>query len=180
MAGKFDILPEGYRHTFLIRNPARVFRSYYSLLVDKIGLPSLKSFLPECYAYKEMCDLHDYVTKELKQNSVIVDAGDLKADPEGIMRSYCNSTGIPFQESMLSWKPELPNPPDWKAPFLCWMGNKQVGMYNAAFGSSGFKQSVDGDALPINVEELSGEVKECTEYSMPYYEKLYALRLKPE
>ncbi len=30
--GKYDMLPDGYRHTFLIRNPYRVFPSYKKLL----------------------------------------------------------------------------------------------------------------------------------------------------
>ncbi|XP_072028156.1 uncharacterized protein [Amphiura filiformis] len=173
LGGEFGRLPEGYQHTFLIRHPAHVFKSH-SILLKKIGMPSLKSFLPQGFAFKEIFDLYEYVTKELKQKSVIIDADDLKANPEGIMRAYCDATGIPFSESMLSWKPEAPHPPEWKAPPSCWIGNQMFGTYKEAFESTEFKRS---DRKPVDIEALSGEVKECTEFSLPYYDKLYELRL---
>ncbi len=176
LGGNFDRLPEGYQHTFLIRHPAHVFKSHEILLL-RIGMPSLQSFLPQGFAFKEIYELYEYVTKELKQKAVIIDADDLKANPEGIMRAYCEETGIPFQKSMLSWKPEVPNPPEWKAPPTCWMGNQMFGTYKEAFESTEFKPR---DPKPINIDELKGQVKECTEFSLPYYEKLFNLRLSPK
>ena len=176
LAGRYDSLPDGYQHTFLMRHPARVFKSH-ALLMKKIGMPTMKSFLPKGYAFKELYDLYEYVTKELKQKSVVIDAEDLKANPKGIMSAYCHATGIPFQEDMLSWSPEVPNPKAWKAPPTCWIGNQMFGMYKEAFESTEFRSS---DPKPIDMGELSGEVKECVEFCMPYYEKLREVCLKPE
>ncbi|XP_072041307.1 uncharacterized protein [Amphiura filiformis] len=177
LGGEFGRLPEGYQHTFLMRHPAHVFESYNILMTEKMGMPSLKSVLPQGFAFKEIYDLYEYVTKELKQMSVIIDADDLKANPEGIMRSYCDATGISFSKSMLSWKPEVlpPHPSKWKASSINWLQNRMFGLYKEALGSSEFKRS---DSKPINIEALSGEVKECTEFSLPYYNKLFELRLK--
>ena len=175
VGGDFTRLPDGYQHTFLMRHPARVFKSH-ELTIRSTGIAKMTTFLPKGYAYKELFELYEYVTKELKQEAVVLDADDLKANPKAMMQRYCKATDIPFQDSMLSWQPETPNPSGWKAPLTCWIGNQMFGIYKAALESSEFKA---GEPAPISMEELSEDVKDCIEFSMPYYEKLREVCMKP-
>ena len=175
LAGDFTRLPDGYQHTFLMRHPARVFKSF-QIMSKKLGVPKMKQYMPDGCGYKELWELHEYVTKVLKQKSVVLDADDLKVNPEVTVRRYCEATGIPFQESMLSWEPESPNPSTWKAPASSWFANQMFGIFKAAFESTGF---VAGNPAQIVTEDLSAEVMECVEFSMPYYEKLREVCLKP-
>ena len=71
--GRYDKLPEGFLHTFLIRHPGRVFPSLVRLAGNFppiFGDVSFKELNPgPGQGYKEQWDLFQYVTKELKQPS---------------------------------------------------------------------------------------------------------------
>jgi len=51
--------------------------------------------------------LYKYLTETLSPHlppPIIIDAADLLANPEGTLRVFCDSVGIPFTPSMLSWE----------------------------------------------------------------------------
>ena len=93
------------KHTFLIRNPLKSIPSYYRAC-NKCGFPSL----PNENGIRELYDLFKTV-QQVDPTPVVVDADDLLMNPRELMEQYCNATGLPFEESMLSWTPGVVS--DW-------------------------------------------------------------------
>ena len=93
---------------------------------------------------------------------LVIDSGDIRADPEGMLRKLCAAIDLPFDPAMLRW-PAGPRPEDgvW-APH--W--------YGAIHQSTGFA-GPEGD-LP----GLSGANAEVMAAALPYYEQLFVERLK--
>lgn len=117
---------ERFHFTFLIRHPRYAIPSYYRCcippLVERTGF---SPFMPEEAGYVELRRLFDYAKEtglvgpavcgrdnsdiEAKPDTpeiCVIDADDLLDDPESIMRQYCNSIGLDFDESMLKWDSE--------------------------------------------------------------------------
>ena len=94
-------------HTFIIRNPLKIVHSLhkgntrlnFEFHADEVGFHPL---------YKMYCT----VQQHLDPSPIVIDADDLLENPRGIMEEYCNRTGLPFQESMLTWSPGVV--PDWE------------------------------------------------------------------
>ncbi|XP_024378737.1 branched-chain-amino-acid aminotransferase-like protein 1 [Physcomitrium patens] len=81
------------RHVLLIRNPLEFLPSFDKVLQEEI--PELE-MVHLASLYMELRSMH--------QIPPIIDATDLRRDPEGMLRSLCSAIDIPFQSSMLSWK----------------------------------------------------------------------------
>ena len=88
-----------WQHTFLIRNPYKSISSLYKACHECGFTDSLATGY-----FKELYDMYETV-RLVHPNPVVVDADDLLADPRGIMQQYCYSTGLPFNEGMLTWTP---------------------------------------------------------------------------
>ena len=86
MHGQIATMP-GVQHTFLIRDPALVLSSYIKADSDvtshefDLKEAGYKQLYPELY--KCVKESHDTVP-------VVVDASDLQANPNEIMKLYCN------------------------------------------------------------------------------------------
>ena len=158
--GKFSVL----QHTFLIRNPVKAIVSQQKAY-KRTGF----SFDPQCDCGFEQ--LHDlFKTVQLVQpNPVVIDADDLLADPKGIMQQYCSVTGLPFDEGMLTWTPGVVSD---------WTGFRFHDLWhNTAMMSSGFTKQLASDTE--NITDLPKDTKDAVEFARPFYEALYAARLKP-
>lgn len=176
--GHYDALPKGYRHTFLIRHPLKVFASFKRMVAaggfTKDRLPELTPYIiPSGYFFKEMYDLVEHVKKEYEPNPVIIDADDLLSNTSGVMKSYCDAMGIAYSESLLSWPAgEEAMMKRWCSPKELLEGGKMA--HVETFKSTGF-----GNPTPLpDRSELSEDVLELADASMSYYEKLYEQRLK--
>ena len=94
---------------------------------------------------------------------VVLEAGELLKNPEGVLSSACERLGLPFEPSMLSW-PAGPKPEDgvW-APY--WYARVHASTDFAPYQP----KSV---ALPKRLEPLLNE-------SLPYFERLndYAIKV---
>ncbi len=109
IAGKFEYIPDGYKHTFLIRHPLRVFTAYKrkhntggkNLKGNLTDFP--KDLIPPGYFFKEMYDLVHHIRDVLKLKIIIIDSEDLLGDPERIVKAYCKETGLEFNDKMLHW-----------------------------------------------------------------------------
>lgn len=183
---KLHMLPRGFRHTFLIRHPHKVYPSWKGitwplLQKDDIGFrlqDMPEPFCPKRYGYAEMWDLVEYIKQQGDPNPVLIDADDLQASPASIMRQYCDAIGIPFNESMIQWSGDRDLLDDWIINSTFVAVNKisgKGGFYEAAFSSTHFKAP---SKIPSR-SELTDDILELVDASMPYYEKLYALRIKP-
>jgi len=89
-----DFLGRAATHTFLIRHPVETIASYHALnpavRCDQIGAENLH-------------EIHRRTAEVTGTDPVLLDAADLVADPDGMVRAYCRQVGIPFLPGALSW-----------------------------------------------------------------------------
>ena len=140
-------------NVFLIRHPARVAASFSA----KYDNPTLADI-----GFTQQLELHQML-KAAGQSPVIIDSGDIRRDPEGMLRRLCDAIGLEWDAAMLSW-PRGGHPDDgvWAAHW-----------YGAVHGSTGFAPA-EG-ALP----DLTEGQAQLAEAAMPYYEPLFAARITP-
>lgn len=84
----------GLRHAFLIRDPAKVLPSY----VDKRAEVTLADL-----GFSQQRRLFDLLRASGAQEPPVLDADDVLADPEGMLRALCGALGISYAPAMLSW-----------------------------------------------------------------------------
>lgn len=85
------------RHAFLIREPRAMIASLakglpYTPEMDDTGLPQ------QVELFRETAD-------RTGTPSPVIDSRAVLQDPEGMLRALCGSLDVPFDPSMLSWKP---------------------------------------------------------------------------
>ena len=83
---------------FLIRDPRQVIASY----VKKREDPALDDL-----GFVQQAEIFDFVCTRTNSVPPIVDAKDVLANPEGMLRLLCEAVDIEFTASMLSWPPGL-------------------------------------------------------------------------
>ncbi|MEB4592756.1 sulfotransferase family protein [Candidatus Thiothrix sp. Deng01] len=162
MKGVFDTAFMSHFHNaFLIRDPAKTLPSLYSLLPD---------FTDEEVGYDTQYQMYEQVLAANPGSPpAIIDADDLVANPEGIVRAFCDSIGIPFIEKSLQWDNI---PPSTKLTW--WIGGDSH--HDNLKTSTGFKTERFKKYFDIaEVPKLAQAYDQC----FPYYEKLHANRLKP-
>ncbi|XP_070581561.1 uncharacterized protein [Ptychodera flava] len=167
--GKYDRLPKGYIHTFLIRDPRLSVRS----LCKVLEITNQPKSMPLTGGVKQLYDLHNYVTNTLKQQSIIIDASDLANQPEKLIRKFCEAVGIPYCESYLNWKPN--NTDHWHA--VCKDTPLHV-FYNNAVKSTHFKPTHDTND-PVDISRLPHYAQLQIRAALPYYNELFEKRLQP-
>ncbi len=87
----------GLTNCFLIRDPGEVIASY----IKRRENPSLEDL-----GFVQQAEIFDLVSSFGGQQTVI-DVRDVLESPEQVLRLLCDSIGVDFQESMLSWPPGL-------------------------------------------------------------------------
>jgi len=131
----------------LIRHPARVIASY----AEKRQNPNLRDI-----GFREQVQLFR------RFPGPVLDSSDIRADPEGMLKSLCDAIGLEFDQSMLSWQAG-PKPFDgvWASHW-----------YGSVHRSTGF-------AGPENkIPLLKGALGKLLEEALPFYEQLAAFRLQ--
>lgn len=140
-------------HAFLIREPdemvASLLKTFPGAGLTDTGLP-------------QQCEIFDRVAQRLGRAPPVVLASDVLKGPPALLEALCESLGIPFLEAMLSWPPGRRDTDGAWAPH--W--------YASVEASTGFEPY---RRRHVELDEAAARlVDEC----LPYYEKLYALRLK--
>lgn len=101
-----DVLRQ-FHWTFLIRHPRRSVPSYWRCSVPpRKDITGWEYYDPGEAGYVELVKLLDYLDEQgvvAKGDVTVVDADDVLDDPEGIIKAYCQRTGIEFSPSMLQW-----------------------------------------------------------------------------
>ncbi|XP_022097243.1 branched-chain-amino-acid aminotransferase-like protein 2 [Acanthaster planci] len=175
--GRYDMLPKGFKYSFIIRHPLKLFLSYKKYLHGFVGdFPDMRTLppilFPPGYGYKEMNDLVEYVRENIEPSPVILDADDLLQDPAGILSTYCSKMGIPYSSKLLSWEPGRDIINSWMGTKVC-MNDEMDHAYKHTFESEGF-----GRPTPVpDLDSLPDDVKACARYSMSYYEDLHRRRI---
>ncbi len=140
-------------HVFLIRDPYQVINSYIQKRPD---------VTQEDIGIIRQYELYQQLSEITGQSIPIIDANDVLADPGQLLTMLCQKLNISFYPQMLNW-PTGPRETDgvW-APY--WYQNVEQ--------SSGFKPLEKRQLhLPKALEAMAQE-------AMPYYLKLYKLRLE--
>ncbi len=140
-------------HAFLIREPdemlASLVKTYPAAGLADTGLP-------------QQCELFDRVAGKIGRAPPVILASDVLKNPRAQLEALCDALRIPFLPEMLAWPPG-PRPTD---------GAWAPHWYAAVEASTGFEpyrpRRVD---LPAVLVPLLDECR-------PWYEKLYALRLR--
>jgi hypothetical protein len=104
--------------------------------------------------------------KELTgKEPVVVDAGDLENDPEGIMAAYCQAHDIPFLKEAMTWKNSHQEEWDiWK------------NWHTDAAQSTGIQKDLEEFETDIH---NSDHLKRLYDQQYPFYDILYQHRIKP-
>lgn len=140
-----------FQNTFLMRDPRAVIASYTKKWPD---------FTFEEAGYEELYRLHGYAV-ENGQDPVVIDAQDLSENPDAVIAAYCDSVDIDHRPEALTWEPR--EIPEWEM----WDG-----WHDSAQESTGIDKLERKEVeLPENLEEL---YLRC----LPFYEALYAERLR--
>ncbi len=153
-------LPEGveldwtdaFRNVFLIRAPERVLASYLA-----------KRELPELWelGLHQQAEMFERASEIDGRPCPVIDAEDLRAEPERVLRALCNAVGLDFVPEMLRWTPGR------RATDGVW----GAFWYDALEASTGF--SAPEGAVPA----LPGEAAEMAEAARPAYDFMRAHRL---
>jgi len=151
-----DALPRSildeFTNALLVRDPARVIASLDGRLEGEI--PVGITGLPQQVAILE----HELASG---RTPIVVDAGQLLADPASTLAALCAAVGLDFDRSMLSW-PVGPKPEDgvWASHW-----------YRSVHHSTGFAPPQDG---AVDLDDRRQRVlDEC----QPLYERLVGHRL---
>jgi len=137
---------EKVTNVFLIRNPKQLISSLAQVL-NKVEMKDT--------GIKRQAELYQKL-KLLGFNPVVIDSGEILKNPESALKNFCRELHIPFEKSMLSWKPGKRKEDGVWAKY--W--------YENVHRSSGFEKQVTSDReLP---DELIPLYNEC----LPFYKKL--------
>ena len=151
-----DKLLSQFKHSFLIRDPAKTISSMYAKWPDfhenEVG------FVEQRRLFDKLCD-RDGVAPP------VVDSDDLLEDPTAMVKLWCLATGITFIPEALQWKPGARDEVSW------WDGGS---FHDNLRNSDGLKPQprkyVEIDKLPDRVREIYDQV-------LPHYEHMHAHRL---
>ncbi len=140
---------EACANVFLIRHPARVVASYAA---------KREGATPADLGYARQLELFEMIAARGSE-PLVIDAADIRDDPEGRLRALCAALGLEFDPAMLSW-PAGASPDDgvWGAHW-----------YGAINSSTGFA----GPEGPL--PETPEALRPLVEDALPLYE---ALRVK--
>ncbi|XP_038063779.1 uncharacterized protein LOC119734361 [Patiria miniata] len=191
---KFEYIPKGYRHIFLIREPAKVFQSMKRVLPDISAMrgqpiqgtgggefhldkqPAV--FLGHNWTFKEAVILYEYLQENnLESDPIIVDSDELVNDPAAVLSRLFEKLGVPYHDSILKWEKGTDVTERWVIS-KDFKNRVSTGLTYKDFRDSTefFKQKAEAGA-PLTGARLPEDVQRCVDFSMPYYLKLYQKRL---
>ena len=122
LRGSYDMLPKGYKHTFLIRHPQRAFPSLKKITesvcsVDFTQMERKDFPEPMHSGYQRLFELMDHLEVTGEPHPIIIDADDLQSHPESIVKQYCEAIGKYLCDFFLIFVCLLVSPPPLDAFF---------------------------------------------------------------
>ncbi|WP_282077435.1 sulfotransferase family protein [Epibacterium ulvae] len=147
-----------FTHAFLIRDPAKTITSLYNKWPDfdelEVGFPEQRA-------------LFDLLTALHGTPPPVIDSDDLLENPNEMTEAFCDSVGIPFIESALSWQPGGdPSAHSW------WDGGSFHSNLAKSTGLTPQKRKyIDLDKTPERVRRVHHRMK-------PHYDHLFQHRLR--
>jgi hypothetical protein len=145
-------------HSFIVREPAAAIASHFALN------PALQR---DEVGFARVAELFDLVAGIQGSTPVVIDADDLVAMPEDIVRAYCARVGIPFLAESLNWSPEMRD--EWQRTSRWHAGTSETHGFKPPKSAGPDRVDVPGHAV------LAGYLA----YHLPFYRRLYEARLRP-
>ena len=145
-----------FRHSFLIRDPAKVATSMYKHWPD---------FHLKEIAFVEQRALFDRLFEQTGNAPAVIDSDDLLENPHGVVEAYSRSVGIPYMPESLSWDPGA---------------REEVSWYDSGSWHANLRDSDGLKSQPrsyIDISDAPDRVKQIYEICLPHYEHLYQYRL---
>jgi hypothetical protein len=139
---------------FLIRDPAEVIISY----IRKNNDPTLEDI-----GFIQQAEIFDFVSAATGSVPPVIDARDVLANPERILRLLCEAVGVEFTDPMLSW------PPGLRETDGIWAKH----WYEEVATSTGFRKPAPQNAGPI-----PDRLRDVYDRSRESYDHLYEQRLR--
>ena len=130
------------------------------------------NFLEEEMRYEDCLKLWRYVKHNIDPDTIILDADDFVRNPEAVLRAYCSSYGVEYNDKMLHWDPDNLTD-DLLIYGKSWFGD--------LLATTTVKQDENVQDLLENPPDLSGllpEMRKSIEDNIPFYTELYNNRLK--
>ncbi len=178
---RFDAIPRGYKHSFLIRHPLKVLLSWKKTRSNK-ALGSFEELrlkdveIPASgYFFKESYDLYQHIRDKYESDPIVIDADDLLTNPDGILKAYCSAMDIPYTNDLLHWDASNEIVKTWNVHRILLQLHQfeDFPMLHKAFASSEFLKPSQGPSR----ENLPEDDLQCIDFCMPYYEEMYKNRL---
>jgi hypothetical protein len=139
----------GFRHTFIVREPARTIASHHAvkpeLACHEVG-------------YEHQYALFELAWKTTGNRPVVISAERLLQDPAPVVEAYCAAVGLPYLPKALTWKP---------GERAEWQQNRR--WHLDAIASAGFR--LPEKEYPVTVEN-DERLRGYYEHHLPYYERL--------
>ena len=200
---RYKYLPDkssGFKHFFLIRNPAKVYKSYRKGIVafmedldeeyfvsSSMGKPTpetlhiMDSFpAPKegtAYMFKAMHELWTHIKKNVDEEPVVLDIDDLLDDPPTMLPVLFKALGIPYSKKLLQWEESSDVVLKWQSSCPNVRDAPRYAMWFInAFKSTCFKRS----STSASLDDATKDVKEVVEKEMPFYEEIFKTRLTKE
>jgi len=150
-----EVLLSRFSNAFLIRDPDVAVLSHLkqnpNMVFEEVG-------------YDAQFTLFEKVREMTGTDPVVIDAADLEADPEGVVRAYCSAMGIPFIASSLQWGETVPLQLSDGDPW-----------HFDLFGTTGFEVAVESFDRDLRSHPRFVEYRDR---SMPFYEAMRVNRVQ--
>ena len=153
-----DAFLDHFRHSFLIRDPARMLPSMYDKWPDfQVGETG----------YEEQHVLFNRISERNGAPPPVIDSDDLLTDPHGTVRTYCEAVEIPYIDDALSWDSGE---------------RKEVSWYDKGSWHDNLKASTGLRPQKTNYvgidhnEHLKAAYAAC----LPHFKAMYRHRLRPK
>ena len=156
-----------YRHSFLIRDPAKVLSSLQRSW-DRKG--DTQGFSRNEIGFDEQRKLFDILCDRLGSPPVVIDSDDLLADPPTMVAAWCDALGIPFIEAALSWEPGS------RSEVLWYDGDDSI-WHESLKNSDGLKPQ---PGRPANPDALPSRLRRLYEDFLLHYRHLHGFRLRAD
>jgi len=199
-----------FHFTFLIRHPRSSIPSYYRCTIPPLDdVTGFHHFDPEEAGYDEVRRVFEYLrstgqvgphhangwnsnANRFSANGppagaeiCVVDADDLLDDPEGIIRAYCTSVGLPFEPEMLEWADEK-HQEHAKKTFAKWPGFHEDAIDSTDLKPRTHKKKAktekewDAEWLAKYGEQAAKVIRETVDKNMDDYLYMRQFVIKPK
>jgi len=154
-----------FRHSFLIRDPAKVMASLHRSY-QKLG--TQEGFTRNEIGFDEQRALFDRLCDHQGTAPTVLDSDDLLEDPGSMVKAWCNAVGIPFIAEALTWEPGD------RSDVLWYDGNDSI-WHETLKNSDGLKPQ---PRKSIDITELPGQLQDLYRSFLPHYQHMHAHRLQ--